>query len=89
MREKSYPNRATGKKARPKGRRRKDEGDEAAPVSPTTPPAPSRPLSPRPGTRMIEMPQPVGDPMRQAEELIERLKREQRPRPLKESRESD
>jgi hypothetical protein len=33
---------------------------------------------------MLEIPLAPADPMRQAEELIERLKREQRPRPLKE-----
>jgi hypothetical protein len=36
---------------------------------------------------MLEMPPAVGDPTRQAEEFIERLKREQRPRPLNTKRE--
>jgi hypothetical protein len=88
MREESYPNRATSKKPKAKGRRRKGEDGEAAAVSPTPAPAPSAPLSPRPGTRMVELPPGIGDPIeqaaRQVENFVEDLKRTQRPRPLKE-----
>ena len=89
MREKSYPNRATSKKPTPKGRRQKNEGAEAASVTPARPPEPSEPLSPRPGTRMLVMPEVTGDPVRQAEDFIDKLKREQRPSPLKEKRGED
>jgi hypothetical protein len=43
-------------------------GDEA--------PEPDGPAPARPGTRMLEMPAATADPMRQAEESIERLRRE-------------
>ena len=39
--------------------------------------------APRPGTRMLLLPTPQGDPMRLAEESIEKLKREQPPRTVK------
>lgn len=40
----------------------------------------------RPGSTMILMPAPLGDPMRLAEEAIEQLKREHPPRPVKTSK---
>lgn len=42
--------------------------------------------APRPGTRMLLLPAPQGDPMRLAEESIEKLKREHPPRVVKTSR---
>lgn len=39
--------------------------------------------APRPGTRMLLLPAPQGDPMRLAEESIEKLKRDHAPRTVK------
>jgi hypothetical protein len=51
------------------------EGPEEASESPTASPQPDECPSPRPGTRMLEIPPASADPMRQAGESIERLKR--------------
>ena len=48
------------------------------PAAVTPPPAES--VSPRPGTRMLDLPPAPGDPVRQAGESIEGLKREHPPR---------
>lgn len=42
--------------------------------------------APRPGTRMLLLPVPQGDPVRLAEESIEKLKRDHPPRVVKTSR---
>jgi hypothetical protein len=65
------------------------EGPEAASESPTPSPEPGEPLSPRPGTRMLELPPDSADPARLAAESIEQLKREHKPRPLKQKKEGE
>jgi hypothetical protein len=52
-------------------------------------PEPDECPSPRPGTRMLELPPDSADPARLAAESIERLKREQNPRPLKQKKEDE
>lgn len=42
--------------------------------------------TPRPGTRMLLIPPSSADPMRLAEESVERLKHERPPRPVKTSK---
>lgn len=46
-------------------------------------PEPGAPPAAHPGTRMLMLPEDPGDPMRLAEESIERLKREQPARVVK------
>jgi hypothetical protein len=48
-------------------------------------PAPDESVSPRPGTRMLDLPPSSADPMRQAEESVERLRRERVDRDAAES----
>lgn len=61
------------------------EGAEAGTVSVIVNPkgAPAQGVSPRPGTRMLEITPSSSDPMRQAGESVEKLKREQS-RPIEE-----
>jgi hypothetical protein len=49
-------------------------------------PEPDEPASAAPGSRMLLIPTCPADPMRLAEEAIERLKREPPPRPVKTSK---
>lgn len=49
-------------------------------------PTPTAPPSAQPGTAMILLPEPLGDPYRLAEQSIEKLRREQPPRCVKTSK---
>jgi hypothetical protein len=59
-------------------RRQKDEQDETPPQGGC--------LTPKPGTRMIVIPEHSADPMRLAAESVEALRREQQPRCVKTSK---
>jgi hypothetical protein len=50
------------------------------------PPQPDAPPAVQPGTNMLFIPTHPADPMRLAEEAIEKLKREQQPRVVKTSK---
>jgi hypothetical protein len=52
-------------------------------------PQPDKCPSPRPGTRMLEIPPDSAGPVRQAGEAIERLRRRQKPRPSRRKEEKN
>lgn len=72
MREKSFPNRS-----------RNSAGGCSPRIKEKDTRTATRPPTPRPGTRMLDLPPSPADPVRLAEEAMERLRREHPPRVVK------